>query len=208
MVCPFFRRIDGRDTFGELLCVVLALALFLGAGSPVIAQKNSSLPAKEEGKTLVERSNKLTNLRALGSAAFHISVRAKSYRPKGQTIQGIYDLWWATPDRWREEISWGDKSFVRIADKNRLWVNGADANRLDTLHVTRLLDFPSRLRIPPDLSVDRVQARQTDGVPAICMRLFHFSPPSSTISIPGTGLLTVSPPDVERSACWDAGSRL
>jgi len=208
MFHPLFQGPNNRKSLGAPLCFALALVLLVGMDFPATAQSNSSLPSKEEGKALVEKSNKLTNLRALGSVPFHLNARAKSYGPKGQTIQGTYQLWWASPGRWREEISWGDKSVVRIADNNRLWVNGAESNRLDTLHATKLLDFSSRLRIPSDRSVDRIKAKQIDGVSAICMRLFHFSSPSGSTAIPGTGLQIMSPLDVERSACWDGATSL
>lgn len=175
-------------------------------GFPAFAERNPSLPSKEEAKALVERSNKLTNLRALGSAPFHLHARVKSYGPKGQNIQGTYELLWASLDRWREEIKWGDKSFVRIADNNLIWAIGADTDRLDTLHITGLLDFSSRLRMPADRSIDRVQMKQIDGVSAICMRLFHYSSTPGGTAIAGTGLLIMSPINVERSACWDAAT--
>ena len=209
MCSLFFEREDDRKTLSAPLCFALAVLQLVGMGFPAFAEeRNPSLPSKEEAKALVERSNKLTSLRAFGSAPFHIHAKVKSYGPKGQNIQGTYELWWASLDRWREEINWGDKSFARIANNNRLWIIGADTYRLDTLHVTELLGFSSRIGIPADRSIDRVQAKQIGGVPAICMRLFHFSSAPGEASIAGTGLLIMSPLNVERSACWDAATGL
>jgi hypothetical protein len=208
MLCLFFQRPKDCKTHGARLCFALAIVLLVGTGVPVIAQSNPSLPSKDEGKALVERSNKLTDLRALGSAPFHLNARTKAYGRKGQSIRGTYELWWASPNRWREDISWGDNSFIRIADKNHLWVNGADANRLDTLHVARLLDFSSRLRVPLNRPVDRVQTKQIDGVAAICMRLFDIPFPSATTYVQGIGPVVGLPLDPERSACWDAATGL
>lgn len=208
MFSPFFKRLNDGKTFSAALCFALAVVLLVETDFPVFAQRSPSLPSKEEGNALVEGSNQRTNLRALGSAPFHLRARVKSYGPKGQTIQGTYELWWASLDRLREEINWGDKSFVRIADNNHLWVYGADPYRLDTLHVTGLLDFSSRLRIPSGRSVDRVQAKQIDGVSAICMRLFHVSYLPGATSISGTRVLIMSPIESERSACWDAATGL
>jgi hypothetical protein len=208
MLSRISRILNESKTFSRAaLCFSLAVVLLVGTDFPVIAQRSPSQPSKEEGKALVERSSQWTNLRAPGSAAFHLHARVKSHGPKGQIIEGTYELWWASLDRLREEINWGDKSFVRIADNNRQWTDGSDPYRLDTLHLTGLLDFSSRLRIPSGLSVDRVQTKELEGVAATCMRLFHISSPPSA-SIPGVGLVIRLPMESERSACWDAATGL
>ncbi len=208
MLSRFSTRLNERKTFSAALCFTLAVVLLVGTDFPVFAQRSPSLPSQEEGKALVETSSQWTNLRAPGSAPYHLHTRIKSYGPKGQTIEGTYELWWASLDRLREEINWGDKSYVRIADNNRQWIDGADPYRLDTLHLTGLLDFSSRLRIPSGRSVDRVQTKQIEGVSATCMRLFHISSSPGTTTIPGTELLIMSPIESERSACWDAATGL
>ncbi len=194
-------------TFKAAFCFSMAVSLLVGTDFPVVAQKNPSPPTKEEGKALVERSSQWTNSRAPGSAAFHLHARVRSYGPKGQTVEGAYELWWASVDRLREEIRWGERSFVRIADNNRQWIDGSDPYRLATLHLTRLLDFSSRLRVPSGLSVDRVQTKEIEGVAATCMRLFHISSPQNA-AIPGTGLIIKLPMESERSACWEAATGL
>lgn len=199
--------LDEWKTIKAAVCFSLTVALLVGTAFPVAAQKSPSPPAKEEGNALVERSSQWTNLRAPGSAAFHLHARVRSHGPKGQTVEGAYELWWASVDRLREEIRWGDKSLVRIADNNRQWTDGFDPYRLETLHLTRLLDFSSRLRIPSGLSVDRVQTKEIEGVAATCMRLFHISSPQNA-AIPGTGLIIKLPMESERSACWDAATGL
>jgi hypothetical protein len=204
--CRYSRMLTESKTFSAALCVSLAVVLLVGTDFPVIAQKSPSPPSKEEGKALVDRSNQWTNLRAPGSAAFHLHARVRSHGPKGQTIEGGYELWWASVDRLREEIKWGDKLFVRIADNNLQWIDGSDPYRLDTLRLTKLLDFSSRLRVPSGLSVDRVQTKEIEGVAATCMRLFHISPPNA--SNPGFGVLIKLPIESERSACWGAATGL
>lgn len=205
MLCLLFQRLNDRKTHGAPLCFALVIVLLLGVGIPAVAQREPSLPSKDEGRALVERSNNLTNLRALGSPPFHLRARTVSYGRKGQTNHGKYDLWWASPDRWREDISWGDKSSTRIADKNQIWVSGADASRLTTLHVARVFDFSPFLRVPLNHSVGRVQAKQIDGVSAVCMQLLPSS--SGTAYAKGIGPMVLSL-DLERSACWDVATSL
>jgi len=206
MLSRYSRVLNEWKTFSAALCISLGFVLLAETNFAVGLQKSSSPPSKEVGKALVERSNQLTNLRAPGSAPFHVHAKVKSHGPKGQTREGTYELWWASIDRLREEVSWGDKSFVRIADNDRQWIDGSDPYRLDTLHLTTLLDFSSRLRIPSGLSVDRVQTKEIEGVTATCMRLFHAPPPSA--SVPGTGLVLKLPLESDRSACWDAATGL
>ena len=145
MSSRFSGILDEWKTFKVALCFSLTVALLVGTGFPVVAQKSPAPPSKEEGKALVERSSQWTNLRAPGSAAFHLHARVRSHGPKGQTVEGSYELWWASGDRLREEIRWGDKSFVRIADNNRQWIDGFDPYRLETLKHFISPDFSTSL---------------------------------------------------------------
>ena len=94
MLSRYSRILNEWKTFSAAISFSLAVVLLVGTDFPLIAQKKPSPASKEDGKSLVERSNQWTNLRAPGSAAFHLHARVKSHGPKGKTIEGAYELWW------------------------------------------------------------------------------------------------------------------
>ena len=157
---------------------------------------------------LLDVASRRTNLWALGSAPFHLRATVRSYGAKGETRQGSFELWWASPARYRDEINWGDGASVRIADKDSLWVDGADAHRFDTFRIMRLLGFPARLRAPASPSVDKVDAKQIDGASAICLRFTRYSNTPKMVAIPGTAMLMAATPSPDPTTCLDAGNNL
>jgi hypothetical protein len=197
-----------RSTFAVRFFLALSALSLAVMCLPTPGQKNSSLPSKIEATALLEASTRTINLWASDSVPFHLHATVKSYGQKTQIRQGTFELWWASPARFRDEINWGDKSSVRIGDKNLLWIEGSDAHRLDTFRITRLLGFVSRLAIPAGESVDRVRAKKIDGVPVICTRLSNTSNSSGTEPLVGGGLFVLGSSVPERSTCLDATTKL
>jgi len=200
----------GRATNTFIVRFFLALSVLSLAVVclPTSGQKNSSLPSKVEATALLEASTRTINLWASDSVPFHLHATVKSYGQKAQVRRGTFDLWWVSPARFRDEINWGDKPSVRVGDKNTLWIEGSDAHRLDTFRITGLLGFASRLAIPANESIDRVQAKKIKGVPVICVRLPEASNSSGMDPLPGSGLFVIGSPVLGRSACLDATTKL
>lgn len=176
------------------------------AGFPALGQDLPSVPSKEQRTLLLETAVRRTNLWAEGSAPFHLRANVVSYGAKGEIREGRFELWWASPERFRDEINWGEKSSVRIADKNSMWIGGSDVHRLDTFRVTTLIGFASRLMIPAGRKVERVQAKRIDGVSTVCMQISQPRRPPDAIYFP-EGYL-VQNPDPDPSECLDAVTHL
>jgi hypothetical protein len=188
--------------------IVSAAVSALMMSVPLSAQKNAPLPSKAEMNTLLEVASRRTNLWAVGSAPFHLRATVKSYGAKGETREGTFELWWASPARYRDEINWGDGTSSRIADKDALWVDGADAHRYDTFRVTQLLGFSSRLNISAGQLADKVQSKQIDGAAAICVRFTRSSSiPNSMVMADGS-VFVASRPIPDPSTCLDTINNL
>ena len=140
--------------------------------------------------------------------AFPSPGYCKVLRREGETREGTFELWWASPARYRDEINWGDGTSSRIADKDALWVDGADAHRYDTFRVTQLLGFSSRLNISAGQLADKVQSKQIDGAAAICVRFTRSSSiPNSMVMADGS-VFVASRPIPDPSTCLDTINNL
>jgi hypothetical protein len=111
-------------------------------------------------------------------------------------------VWWASPDRWREEIVWSDDSVVRIADGNRLWQSGENHHRLESNRVARLLETGKSLPAEKGAGVSRVERKERDGAWSICLHIpLRYNFPSPVI--------IMGPPlPEERIVCLDASDQL
>ena len=160
--------------------IALGFAVLLSA-LPACAQKKSPVPSKKEAKALLERAAELTNLRTSNASAFHLRAKTRSFGyqiTKGRvaefpamTFDGAYELWWASPDRWREEVTWSGKTSTRVADGGQLWTQGDDGNRFKTTSLIQALDYWRNVRELVGGDLGRVQRKEKDGVSATCM---HF----------------------------------
>ena len=188
--------------------IVLAAVFGSMISVPLSAQKNKPLPSKAEATALLDLASRRTNLWAVGSAPFHLRATVKSYGAKGEIRQGTFELWWVSPARYRDEINWGDGASIRIAKNDSLWVDGRDAHRFDTFRIMRLLGFPARLKTSASPSADKVEAKQIDGAPAICLRFTRSSNTPKMVAIPGTMMAMAAMPSPDPTTCLDAGNNL
>jgi hypothetical protein len=166
------------------------------------AQAKPPLPSKDEAKLLLEAASDKTNLHSRGSPAFHLRVKVKSFGSKGDSIEGTYELWWASSDRWREESTWPGRTAARIANDNRLWTERGDVNRFDTSVLLDLLDFWARVGISRGQQVRRVRRRAFDGVSLVCIEVAQYN---GTVTI---GTMLISVPSRDQTTCLDPASNL
>jgi hypothetical protein len=165
------------------------------------AQTKPPLPSKDEAKRVLEVAVEKTNLHGTGSSPYHLRVKVKSFRSKSETTDGTYEFWWTSPDRWREEATWLEKTAVRIADNDLLWTEGEDLHRSSTLRLSDLLDFWAYLRTESHLHIRRVHSKTFDGVLLACIEAGEEMPAI-------TGVLLLSIPSVNWGACLDPGTNL
>ena len=160
--------------------LALGFAVLLSA-SPGRPQKKSPVPSKEEARALLKRAAELTNLRSPDAPSFHLRAKTKSFGyqiTKGRveenptlTLDGVYELWWASPERWREEVTWSGKTSIRVANRGQLWIQGEDAYRFETTRLVQTLEYWRNLRELAGADLGHVQHKEKNGVSTTCM---HF----------------------------------
>jgi hypothetical protein len=75
----------------------------LASGLLAILAGQQSLPSKGEANSLLLAAIESQNLRSAGKTPFHLLARVH-YDFAGKTSEGVYELLWAAPDRFRENF--------------------------------------------------------------------------------------------------------
>src|ERR1043166_2241165 len=71
---------------------------------------------KAEAKALLDRNRSLTQMRSAGDPSFKLRA-AFTYQAPGRnspTVEGMYELHWASPDQWKETFQAGDTRVTRV----------------------------------------------------------------------------------------------
>jgi hypothetical protein len=100
--------------FASVMRVTLALIIATGIlCSSVLARGKNT---RAEAKTLVERNRELTDIRSSGSPSFKLRATFlyKSADMKSNPVEGIYELHWDSPQRWRESFQVGYTKVMRV----------------------------------------------------------------------------------------------
>jgi hypothetical protein len=189
-------------TLGKRGIIVGVSLLILAQFTP--AQTKASLPSKDQAKALFDKAFDGTNLRSQGAPPFHLRVKAKSYGLKDQAVEGTYELWWSSEDRWREEVSWGGPPIVTIASNNRLSISAQDSHLRDTLFVAGVLKFWPTFYLPDIKGIVQMKVGDLGGSPLVCVRDYARPIPGATVSIPvNIYLQNIFP---QQNICFDLGT--
>jgi len=109
------------------------------------------------------------DLTSPGSTPFHL-VASVQYELAG-SAQGVYELWWATPDRWRESFqTQGGESESNLALGNKLYVlRSGPAPSLASLRTREILHPTGPTAFTWTLSVQKVLVTNVNGRKQICV---------------------------------------
>ncbi|HWW16759.1 MAG TPA: hypothetical protein VN310_19010 [Candidatus Dormibacteraeota bacterium] len=80
---------------------------------------------KEKAASWIAKAAELSNLKGHGSKPFRLRLQWKS--GYGTVIAtGAYQLFWTSPEQWREELRIGDNVAIRVATGGKVWVERGD----------------------------------------------------------------------------------
>ncbi len=124
--------------------------------------------AGTDGRALIERARKLSDIRADGVPAFQMEAQFQiSPRDHGNQIDGTYREIWFSRSQWRREIQAGPFHQLEIVSGANKWVvKGADDDRVDPA-LYRLLTLIFSRTIP---KAKPAKERVLDGVGAVCIQ--------------------------------------
>jgi TonB family protein len=157
-----FKRSQG---FLSILCLVVL------SSHAVPADKKQH---QQEALQFLNRVRETTNIAAPDSPPFQLRahvVAAPVERGRPQH-DGTYALTWASPDRWREEITFPGYHRVRVAAQKKLWT-AADLpfEPVRVYELSQLFDLRSQWTLQPDESANLQKAKNHKGVDTQCVEV-------------------------------------
>ena len=160
-IAPFVHARIARSVLTVLLATIVVAA-------PLAAQKQKEpLPDADRRALLLQEAASLTNIWSAHGAPFHLRATVSSFSGTKER-KGQFEIWWASPSRFRDQITWGDQTTTHIANGDKLWTDGDDLHRRDTYRVLRLLAFSSRLATG-DAKSPHAYRKTIDGQPTTCI---------------------------------------
>jgi len=130
-----------------------------------------SVPSRKDATTLLHAAIARANLSSADTPPFHL-VAAVHYDLDGQASDGSYEMFWAAPDRFREELHLGAIFDIRVASESALYVaRNTPVATLADWSVTQLLRSP--LGLSEKWGVDRVFSERKSNPHPTCYELIR-----------------------------------
>ena len=187
-----------RRAFVAGLAFVLAPLCARGQSAPSRPAAPSALPSLDDAASLFVKAIERTNLLAAGTLPFHLRAQLKCSRSKGKPIEGVYDLWWGSPGRWRSETTVGGSTGFVLQEAGKRWDKMSDDQQLLDLRLSKAMEMEYGLHLYTGERVAKVERHEVDGVAANCFEFVH--PGQATWQMGETFQF----PSYRREVCLDA----
>lgn len=156
-----------------ILILPLSLAVLVSGQQPTAPQ---SLPSKKEAVELLTRADEQMWLTVPGRSPFHFAAKLH-YTVGTNSSDGVYEVFWAAPGRFREEFRLGPIGETDVALDDRLYI--LRSNSVLTYpqwRVRMLTRLPATNEVAPaPLQVTKIYASGGAGGNLVC---FDFAEPS------------------------------
>ena len=147
--------------------IIIAIATVL-VGPLARAQ---SVPSRKDATILLHAAIARADLSSADTPPFHL-VAAVHYDLDGQASDGSYEIFWAAPDRFREELHLGAISDIRVFSESALYVaRNTPVATLADWSITQLVRSP--LGLSEKWGVDRVFSEHKSNPHPTCYELIR-----------------------------------
>lgn len=140
----------------------------------LIRAEGAQLPSRdsEEPKELLQEAQ-LADARSSGSSSFRLRAKFSVEHAGQMTPDGNYLLLWATPTKWREEISTSDFSQVRLGGEGGIWeARKPSYQSLRVWQLIQALAFNSRFTPWHDETLGAIKLRKKNGTLLRCVKSY------------------------------------
>ncbi len=149
---------------------ILVLMAACTAALALFAKQNKDAQAA----ALLAKARELSDIRAAGSPAFLMRARVVA-APMGKEraqLDGTYVLTWASPGRWREQITFPGYQRVRVALRDKLWTaSDLPFEPVRVYELSQLLDFRSHWTLLPGESAKVKRVRRHRRIESQCIEI-------------------------------------
>ncbi len=154
-----------------ILASALAVCMLV-APRPMQSAGRHEEATRAELLSLISDARNLSNIRAPGSPPFDLRAKLSVKDTQKQISEGSYELFWQSPERWREEVILPGYRQVKIGGAQRVWVwRNADYPPLQVFGMLQAMDFRAMLTTVGGEEVKRTTKRAADGTTQECYEL-------------------------------------
>jgi len=154
-----------RSSFLTTLPLLVVPAL---APLPSAAQ---SLPSKKEAAEILDKAGSRMVLARPGAPPFHLIARLR-YQIDKMSVDGTYEILWASASQYREEFRLGQLSATDVALGDKLYIlRNTPTLTYPQWRVRMLTGLPKRGDAPSNAPVAKVYASKDDPQHLVCARL-------------------------------------
>jgi hypothetical protein len=133
------------------------------------AASAQSLPPRKEAAILLQKAAEAADLRAAHDPPFHLVVNIH-YEIGRQSLEGTYELLWASPDRYRANFRMNPATEIEIASGDKLYtLRNTPTLVLPLWTVRNMLNSLQNYFYGPHLMIDKIYSAQANGEKQICI---------------------------------------
>jgi hypothetical protein len=170
----------------------LALCVALSSNAAPIPKRRP----QQEAVQFLHRVRETIDIGATGNPPFVLQtqvVAAPMERGKSQ-FDGTYELNWASPDLWKEEVTFAGNHRVRVASQGKLWTTSDLPFLPVRVHeLEQLFDLRSQWTLQPGESRDLQKAKTHTGIHTLRVKIKSDSGTGSEVCADDSTFLTVRP---------------
>jgi TonB family protein len=149
--------------------------------------------AAQDSASLLTRAAEVTNIRKEGMPPFRMRAKIIVSGDKTYSGEGTFELLWASPSQWREELHLPGYSRLRIGGNNKFWEQrNTPYEILRVNQLDQMLNISSKLRLRPQEQLGKQENKKEAGVTRGCLeisyrgagnKLLCFDPASGGLSL-------------------------
>ena len=125
-----------------------------------------------ESVTVIQRAVERSELRIPELAPFKLRAEIQAEDLNSKPLTGVYELTWASPTRWREEIRLAGYTETRIGGKAKVWqfpTRSFEAQRIR--NVARKFAVREELSFVSAESISEPKKREVEGKQVLCVKV-------------------------------------
>jgi hypothetical protein len=159
------------------------------AGLALPAAQAQQTPSKKDAKKMIQQAAAATQLGTPG-APFHLFAKFK-YTLQNDTRDGTYELFWAAPNRFREEFHMGEVTETDVATGSKLFIErSSKALPLPLWRIRQVFRAPVGILVGDDPEVKKVYSDKSTGQWRTCADVNYEYARNQVCFDPATKLVT------------------
>lgn len=124
-----------------LACLIISVMI------PVVKGAIPAQDQKSEAEKLLREAHERTDIRATDGRPFRLTAIIELLDEQGQTKQGNYRLFWESPTKWQDELTFPDFSQTRLASGEKLFTQRKPIPlTMEMFRLLHFLEFPDSIR--------------------------------------------------------------